>query len=301
MWAKYAYNANITQAQMLDDLVAILTGTTDKATLSAGCDQANTEILATYDPAGWTLHDAAAGANAKVIKAPCQGDAAQFKFVEINTNTAGQVFTGLWESFNETTHVGTNIAYQSKSTGYGQLYATTAVGDMYVSASSGRIILYGTSSAGNGPTNRSGQSTGVVEADRGFTWCAVGQGYVPVAYLHSNSQIYCSRSKGADGIPATSSNAGASVRTSFGLVLSTALSPISGPPSASGNHAPIGEFGCGGTSVASVWFNSFAPSGVKLVGIGNAFDEFSHDSKTWVILPASTNFGGYMHYCVPKG
>ena len=300
MWAKYAYNSGISQANILADIVAILTGTTDKATLSAGCNQANTEIINTYDNAGWTVHDAAAGTNAKVIKAECQGDAAQFKFVEINTDTAGQIFAGLWESFNGTTHVGTNAAYGSKTTGHGQRYATGTVGLMYISASSGRILLYGVSSAGNGISNSAGTATGIFEGGREFTWCDVGQGFTPAAQLRSPGSLYATRHKDATGNVQVGASVSTSMLTGFGVSLGTQAFHVNGPAAASGNHAPISEIT--GQSIASsaALFPNFTPSGVKCVGIGSALDEFSYDGKTWVILPASLTSGG-CHFCVPKG
>ncbi len=300
MWAKYAYNSGISQANILADIVAILTGTTDKTTLSTGCDQVNTEIINTYDNAGWTVHDAAAGTNAKVIKAECQGDAAQFKFVEINTDTAGQIFAGLWESFNETTHVGTNAAYGSKTNGYGQRYATAATGVLYISASSGRIILYGVSSAGNGISNTPGSATGVFESGREFSWCAVGQGFTPVAQLRSAGSLYATRHKDAIGNTQVGASQASSLVSGFGVAIGAAAFHVNGPAAASGNHAPISEIAGLSASSTVALFSNFTPSGVKCVGIGSGFDEFSYDNKTWVVLPASLTAGG-CHFCVPKG
>lgn len=57
MYAKYNYGALSTIANIHADICAILTGTTDKATLSANCDQVNTTISAAYNVAGWVTHD----------------------------------------------------------------------------------------------------------------------------------------------------------------------------------------------------------------------------------------------------
>jgi hypothetical protein len=302
MWAKYTYNASVSQANLLADLVAILTGTTDKTTLSADCDQANTEILATYDVAGWTVHDASAGTNAQVLKAPCEGDAAQFKYVEINTNTAGQVFMGLWESWNETTHVGTNLAYQSKTSNYGQRYSTTLTGQVYISASSGRLMLYGVSAAGNGSANAVGAATGVIEGGRAFTWCAVGQGFTPAAFLRTSAAYSCSRHKGSDGVIYTAATVNQFFSTGFGIAQGNATFNSAGPPAALGNHLPLAAIVGQGTSTASTGavFSDFNPSGMLAVGLGAGLDEFAYNAQTWVVWPVSATLN-VIHHAVPKG
>lgn len=63
MYAKYNYAAGSTLQDVLGDVVSMLTGTVTKASLSAACVQANTEIYAPggdnagYAAPGWTLHD----------------------------------------------------------------------------------------------------------------------------------------------------------------------------------------------------------------------------------------------------
>jgi hypothetical protein len=108
MYAKYAYTASATPAQIVSDLVALLTGTTNKATLGAGCDQANTEIISTI-PAGWTIHDASAGTNKQVIKAPFSYNGALFKYLMLDhsISTTRITFYG-YETWDAIAHTGTN-------------------------------------------------------------------------------------------------------------------------------------------------------------------------------------------------
>jgi hypothetical protein len=300
MWAKYSYNASVSQANILNDIVAILTGTTDKTTLSAGCDQANTEILTTYDNAGWTVHDAAAGTNAQVIKAACQGDANQYKYVEINTNTAGQVFMGFWEDWNAGTHTGTNLTNNSKTTGYGQRYSTTTVGTMYISASSGRVLMYGTSSAGDGTANGGKCTTGVLESGRNYTWCAVGQGYVPAFYLLDSSTTHSPRYKTATGGIQTSGSVISGLKSTFGASSGGTVIHSTGVPGSSGNNVPVADFTVNGNTTNQAYFSDVLPSGAKCAGIGNALDELSYDSKTWIIMPMGTS-ASISTLMVPKG
>ncbi len=111
MYAKYITNTTSTQADILSDVVAILTGTTDVNTLSASCNKAVTEIHSTYDAAGWELHDAAAATNVKVLKAPVYDNPSKYKYLRIDTNTAGVITLATAETWNASTHVGTNPVY----------------------------------------------------------------------------------------------------------------------------------------------------------------------------------------------
>ena len=87
MYARYQYNSGVqatVQANILADLLAILTGEVNVSNLSASCDKVNTTITVD-NPAGWVLHDAAAGTNAKAIKAPLADDQATFKHLVLDT------------------------------------------------------------------------------------------------------------------------------------------------------------------------------------------------------------------------
>jgi len=105
MYAKYVYQAGATQQNIVDDLVLILTGTTDKALLSTGAGMAAPDVTAneaTYidvsvRPAGWTKHSLTYSQNdnlAVMLKAPWDDsniynkdpgtvNALQYKFCEV--------------------------------------------------------------------------------------------------------------------------------------------------------------------------------------------------------------------------
>jgi hypothetical protein len=306
MHSIYGYISGVTQAQLLSDIVAMLTGETNKANLSAGCDQAATTISAAYDVAGWTVYDAAAGTNAQVLRAPCVGDGSQYKYAEINTNTSGQVFIGLWESWNSGTHTGTNLSFLSKTSGYGQRYATAAAGVIYISASSGRIIMYGVSSAGNGnSTNLS--SCGILEFDRGYTWCGVGQGFTPALFWEGLGNCSCPRFKDVSGNVQTASTSKSQL-VSMGL----GLNPNSPYPFQGGSGAPMSSGFAFPISACAVHpagaTTNFCASGLSAAGVfthmggyANNLDEVPYDSKTWLCMPISSTGGGHSKILVPKG
>lgn len=128
MYAVYNYKAGSTQAQVLSDIVAIATGTTNVSSLSASCVQANTSIISTV-AAGWTVHDAAAGANAQVIRC-LNNDGTTYKYAYVSLpSSTGVSITGP-ESWNASTHAATNnttastASWDMASGGYFYLYVT---------------------------------------------------------------------------------------------------------------------------------------------------------------------------------
>lgn len=119
MYATYTLAASFTQANVLSDLVKIFTGETNVSNLSSSCNQPSSSILTSYSAAGWTVWDAAAGANFQVLRAPWDAsNGSGYNYIGIGTNTAGVVTITSYEYWNNTTHVGTN-AVTSNSPRYG--------------------------------------------------------------------------------------------------------------------------------------------------------------------------------------
>lgn len=77
---------------------------------------------------GWTIHDAAAGTNAICYKAS-NVDNETFKYVVLDYNTTGWMFMKVYETWNETTHVGTNICPRGTDTTIGYQQALNLVTD----------------------------------------------------------------------------------------------------------------------------------------------------------------------------
>ena len=129
MYARYAYIAGATPADILADFCAILCGTTDKSTLSAACDQVNTEIHFGINPATWVMHDTAASASGKVLKQRAADNSCD-KFLYVSVSTTG-ISAGVADTWNATTHTGTGTTKLSVVTN------TIAPATTY-----GLIILY---------------------------------------------------------------------------------------------------------------------------------------------------------------
>lgn len=106
MYAVYCYQAGSTATNVLADMVKLLTGETNKANLSSDCVQANTSIISTVS-AGWTVHDSAVGSGSQVIKC-LQADGTTMKYYRLMNNDSTSYRGIAYESWNATTHTGTN-------------------------------------------------------------------------------------------------------------------------------------------------------------------------------------------------
>ena len=183
MHAKYVYSASATAANILADAIAILTGTTTPASLSASCNTVTTTISAAYAVAGWSVYDASAGANAQVLRA-LNTDATTYKYLEINTNSAGYFLCKVWESWNSGTHAGTNLAYNSDATNRAQQLDVTNGGVLYIDASAHYAIFHSMKTTGNvwGDSAKSG-GCGLIERTRLLPFDTTANNYPTAVFV----------------------------------------------------------------------------------------------------------------------
>lgn len=300
MYAKYVYLAGQTAAQLLADLVAICTGTTNVASLSAGCDKVNTVIAAQIEPAGWTVFDAAAGTNRVCLTAPCKEEPARLKYVLFNTSGPPNFHREVYESWNAGTHAGSNMAYGSNSNGPVQ-FSTTLAGTIYMHVTPYHMIMYGTYS---GATFQAPAL--LMECDTAFSWCAPGQGFTPFGFCYNNSW-YPPRLVIKNGSPQVSSSQSyCNLYCSWGNVVSSDQYLTGGAPMAGGAFAtPVSLIWgdtAGANSASTPVVSGFANSGV-LVAMTNAAlgDEMTYNGQTYVLLPISTTGQSQARYMLLKG
>lgn len=207
MYAKYEYNSGATQANILADLVAILTGTTDVNTLSASCNKAASTITSTV-AAGWTVHDASAGSNKQVLKAPYVDNGSAYKYTEI-TVSASEIQLHVNETWNETAHTYTN---KTGNTSYYQRWSSSNAGRVYIFSSARFMALVGEYSTSYGESSYSGMTV-IVELSRNQPWNTVASGYPSVALVNTgeahygNAGVYVPRAKNNMNIDVTGTSA----------------------------------------------------------------------------------------------
>jgi hypothetical protein len=108
MHAVYKTNATWTGANVIADLVKLITGETTIANLSASCDQATTSIVSNTVPADWTVHDAAGGANSLQILKHLPATGAVDKYIGLSFNNG--IVGGTYAAWNNVAHTGTDAA-----------------------------------------------------------------------------------------------------------------------------------------------------------------------------------------------
>jgi len=395
MYARYNYSAAATLVNIINDMVAILTGTTDKATLSAGCDQTNTFILNTYSNAGWTLHDLtgttvgtstitnaspavinkgttsslsadlpvsftttgalptgltvdtiyyvvaglAAGtcsvsatpggaaintssagsgthtiysASAVILKAAVVDDATAFKYVGLDTYTAGEVILRAHESWNATTHTGTNSTTIITS---GQRTSVGTAASILISAKQSHIALQSNVAAGIGAVTTL-DWTAAFERTRLSPWDTVANAYPPVVNTRGSINSFVVTTIAY--APRYKNPAGGDLGTTSATVYCAAIGACGGvrggayntfhamyqkiPDGLGGFYTPLNEFyyrnalnsfmGGSVSAVCDVWLTVAYP---------NNLDEVFANGKTYILwqntgVPANTGFTAF-----PKG
>ena len=191
MKAIYQYNAGATAANILADLIAIFTGETTVANLSASCNKATTTITATV-AAGWTLHDGSASATSKVIKAPYVDDAATYKYAEISIPDNNGVRLFGYETFNSTAHTGTNKT--ANNSGYYQRLDITNGGKFYLFSNARFLMVCAETSSYWGDYNAGGDTYSgpflIAEHSRIAPWNTVASGYPAFCFISTSMITY---------------------------------------------------------------------------------------------------------------
>jgi hypothetical protein len=110
---------------------------------------------------GWGVYDASAGTNARAYRAVCL-DTVRYKYVVLDYNTAGKIILKVYESWNSSTHAGTNLGYNSDSASYCQQIDLTAGSLLYLFAHA-RWLAIESNLAGAIGSATGGQFTGCFE------------------------------------------------------------------------------------------------------------------------------------------
>ena len=170
------------------DIIAVLTGETDKNNLSAMVSVGGTSIASAY-PAGWTVHDSSTGtADEWVLRAPCVGDAAQYKYVKLRFYISSTYFALGWqvmEGWDAGSNTPTNDCpeqtvslsrFPTNSYSNNTLELVATARWMYF-----RVNLY---------TGNPAFTIPCIEITRTHPCLEVGSGYLPAVQLSANSTAF---------------------------------------------------------------------------------------------------------------
>lgn len=289
MYCRYVSTTTATQAQVLSDIVSLMTGSvTDKNNLSASCDKSNTELVTTT-AGGWTVHDAAAGTNTQVLKAAVADNPSQFKYLWISTAATTYIEFRLYEGWNATTHTGTNpVSTTSSTTGQRITNYTTAF--TVFLASSNRFHYAYTMGGSSNNGNTSSYPAITFEHTRWSPWDTVSNGYLPTAGTGNSSPAWC-RVRGTNGSDLTAQSGscytpvGTANLTKVVNAAGVSIIPAMSLIVSAGN---VGAYGGNVTDLSGVM--------VTCNGLGSAGDELSLNSTTYIYGP---NIGGG-YVLIPK-
>ena len=294
MYASYYYSASSTAADILADVVAILTGETNKANLSASCNQTSTSIDASVNVAGWSVYDASAGTNAQCLRAAVADNASQYKYLVIDTNTAGYIFTKVYEDWNSTTHTGTNLAGYSAIAAYAQRVNVTSGGRLEIYATVRCCLLFSYQNNAWGSSTGSAW-TGIVERTRKSPWDTVANGYPPFMFINGITVSYEPRTLSATGTDLTTSYAVTYLGHPLGIIAGTPQAPPSTVvpidsdknlghmflPICSTNPS-IGHFGGDISSLCDIYLTTY--------NYGSTYDTILNNSSEYIIWATGTTW-----------
>jgi hypothetical protein len=175
--------SSLNVAQAAGDIIAVLTGETDKNNLSAMNLPGGTSIASAY-PAGWTIWDDDTGtANEWVLRAPTVDDATQYKYVKLRFSTSSSyLYCGhrVMEDWNPTTNTATNMCTED-NVNYNRFPTNSySNGTMEIIATTQFIFfrsnLYGLQSA-----------FPCMEISRNHPSLQIGTGRVPAVHIAANA------------------------------------------------------------------------------------------------------------------
>lgn len=300
MFAHYAYIAGATAANIAADVVAILTGTTDPATLSASCDKPGTLVNTTYNVAGWAMHDNAASATAVVLKAACLDKPTLYKYLHIDWGTAGYLLFNVYETWNAVTHAGTIPNYATTTSSvYQQRLSTTLAGWFKIQATARNVIIYGTYSTTKGSSSTPDASNFILELESPG-WHTEALQIAPVIHRSANGSpaAFASiRNKRSNGTISAAGEAGEC--SCLGYTIGNTKPPYYALDAAGNSLIMMYEgmaFIPGDATTGSI-LGSLSGSNLYFIGQGpTQFDEFvDQDAKTRILFPwASTMFAAVL-------
>jgi hypothetical protein len=122
-----------------NDVVSVLTGTTDINSLSAYVNRTTSYLISTL-PAGWTVNDPDAGPNSVVVR-PNQADVTYSPVkLDFGSNNS-YLLVGPYESWDAGTNNGTNLAYNGLTTTFAPPVNRTTGFTLYIAATSEYMLM----------------------------------------------------------------------------------------------------------------------------------------------------------------
>lgn len=292
MFARYEYKAGTTLANMLSDVIAILSGQSNPANLSGDCLASNTYILQTV-ASGMAVYDATAGTNKKVIRSLNADGTYKYITLDAGTATSGRFSFDAYDAWNTGTHTGTNQIYTG-STSYYPAISTSAGGVLIIAAKPQYLIMTGYTLGAWDYTNRI-----IGERQREEPWDTAANGYSPIVASSTDwSTWYTTKTKSTTiGTDNTLSSASLYPTTRFGQM---SFSPGRADDGNTLVHKMSPIYLGAGTSSAAMSCG-YVQGGLLITtaSFGEMGNELTKDGKTYYIVASASGSSG-RRLAVPK-
>jgi hypothetical protein len=235
MYCTYTYKAGATVANILSDVIAILSGTTSVSSLSSSCVSGQTNINASVYSAGWTVIDTSfQGSNVVALSAAYADTSSYGKYISIDLNTTGYILLKGWETWTPGIG-GTNLSYNSDLVGYAQRLNTVSGGVLYIYANKSCIHMFSFQSSVFGNSNNNTASF-IAERTRAGLWDTPTNNLYPLLVSGYWIGVYTPRYPSNWGLDVMLNNAVLNYMTYGTIVVTTNL------PTQKVKYGPDGEF-----------------------------------------------------------
>ena len=232
----------------------------------------------------------------RILKQPLLDDGSKYMYVKLNFLPAGYVVAAMYETWNKTTHTGTNEADYGvlSAVGYSQRVNVSVGGMFLLSASMAHFGFISYHSGLWGPINYMG-ATIFTQRTRRSAYDTVANGYPPtVAMASFNNYCYASRISNAAGT-ADLTGQNCTLNVFAGPWPTSAVTPLTGPVIGSSDKtirhlllplsfSQVSAAFLGGecSSLNNIWMTTY--------NYGGAGDELTVGLDTYVVWPMSNTY-----------
>lgn len=275
MYLKYVSMATSTGAQVVADLALLASGGSI-ASCSASCDKVNSTVLANTLAPGWTLFDSAAPLSGAVISC-LDYDARTTKYARFQLSTATTIAIDCYETYNATTHAGTNASLAYTPASYHLTYSAVAVNNIMLLVEP-RFVIIG-NSAGT-------LLSGVLEVSRDIAYLSNTGSMYPVSTavnhtLGANTAVSTSNFCRMKNLTAAGDITGATASVALNTACQSAVQTTPLLDNLETPYHPIYPlFAAKSNAVIGRIQNVFMTTGT----FGAAFDEVSDGTMTYVVI-----------------
>ncbi len=304
MYAVYQYKAGSTAANILADVIKILTGTTLVSSLSTNCVVSGSSITTTASAAGWGLYSSTgtsgSSSTSAVLSAACLDNPTQSVYMDLNVATAGYLIVNGFETWSIVGVSGTNETFTSSTVGNCQRTLIASGGYLYIHANQGHAFFHSLQGGVYGSSNGTAPC-GIFQRTRRSAWDTTAAGYPPFFWVNfdslEGSTVYAYAPRYVNNLAAdvTGVNAPLYGFTHLGysaigqlLTTQTTTLPLDSSkdllhpfwPLAWANYV-LGMMGGDITGYSDVWLTTYA--------YGSFGDTTTYNSNTYVIWTSGTN------------